>query len=62
MCFWNRRSHLRTVGTVVENSRVVGLMIAARYFDLVSEMNSNAYNHRLRLVESTRRRGMAHAL
>jgi transposase len=29
----------------------------ARYFDLVREMN-NAYNHRLRLVESARQRGL----
>jgi transposase len=33
-------------------------MIAARYFDLVREMNDNAYNHRLRLVESARQRGI----
>jgi len=33
-------------------------MIAARYFDLVREMKSNAYNHRLRLVESARQRGI----
>jgi transposase len=32
-------------------------MAAARYFDLVREMNS-AYNHRLRLVESARQRGI----
>jgi transposase len=29
-------------------------MSAARYFDLVREMKNNAYNHRLRLVESAR--------
>jgi transposase len=33
-------------------------MIAARYFDLVREMKDNAYNHRLRLVESARQRGI----
>ena len=33
-------------------------MIAARYFDLVREMKNNAYNHRLRLVESARQRGI----
>jgi hypothetical protein len=33
-------------------------MIAARYFDLVREMKDNAYNYRLRLVESARQRGL----
>ena len=33
-------------------------MSAARYFDLVREMKNNAYNHRLRLVESARQRGI----
>src|SRR6266704_1014491 len=33
-------------------------MIAARYFDLVREMKHNAYNHRLRLVESAKERGI----
>ncbi len=33
-------------------------MIAARYFDLVREMKDNPYNHRLRLVESARERGI----
>jgi transposase len=33
-------------------------MIAARYFDLVREMKDNAYNHRLRLVESAKERGI----
>ena len=33
-------------------------MIAARYFDLVCEMKGNAYNHRLRLVESAKDRGI----
>jgi hypothetical protein len=33
-------------------------MIAARYFDLIREMKDNAYNHRLRLVESARERGL----
>jgi hypothetical protein len=33
-------------------------MIAARYFDLVCEMKDNAYNHRLRLVESAKDRGI----
>jgi transposase len=32
-------------------------MTAARYFDLIREM-SDAYNHRLRLVESARQRGI----
>jgi transposase len=32
-------------------------MAAARYFDLIREMK-NAYNHRLRLVESARQRGI----
>ncbi|MGA9594265.1 MAG: helix-turn-helix domain-containing protein, partial [Candidatus Acidiferrales bacterium] len=32
-------------------------MAAARYFDLIREME-NAYNHRLRLVESVRQRGI----
>ncbi len=31
--------------------------VPARYFDLVREMN-DAYNHRLRLVESARQRGI----
>jgi transposase len=31
---------------------------AARYFDLIREMKKNAYNHRLRLVESARIRGI----
>jgi transposase-like protein len=31
---------------------------AARYFDLIREMKKNAYNHRLRLVESVRIRGI----
>jgi transposase len=33
-------------------------MTAAPYFDLVREMKDNAYNHRLRLVESARQRGI----
>jgi transposase len=33
-------------------------MIAARYFDLIREMKHNTYNHRLRLVESARQRGI----
>jgi transposase-like protein len=33
------------------------MAIAAGYFDLVREMK-NAYNHRLRLVESVRERGI----
>lgn len=33
-------------------------MTDARYFDLVREMKDNAYNHRLRLVESARQRGI----
>jgi transposase len=33
-------------------------MTAAPYFDLVREMQANAYNHRLRLVESARQRGI----
>jgi transposase len=33
-------------------------MIAARYFDLIREMKPNAYNHRLRLVESAKARGI----
>jgi len=33
-------------------------MFAARYFALVREMKDNAYNHRLRLVESARERGI----
>ena len=33
------------------------MTIPARYFDLVREMK-NAYNHRLRLVESARQRGI----
>jgi hypothetical protein len=33
-------------------------MTAARYFDLVREMKDHAYNHRLRLVESARERGI----
>jgi transposase-like protein len=32
-------------------------MAAARYFDLIREMR-NAYNHRTRLVESARKRGI----
>src|SRR5579863_764502 len=31
---------------------------AARYFDLIREMKKNAYNHRLRLAESVRIRGI----
>src|SRR5713101_901978 len=31
---------------------------SARYFDLVREMKGNAYNHRLRLVESAKQRGI----
>src|SRR4029077_14144363 len=33
------------------------MVISARYFDLVREMK-NAYNHRLRLVESAQQRGI----
>ncbi|MGH9689532.1 MAG: helix-turn-helix domain-containing protein, partial [Candidatus Acidiferrales bacterium] len=33
-------------------------MFAARYFALVREMKDNAYNHRLRLAESARERGI----
>jgi len=33
-------------------------MIAARYFDLIREMKPNPYNHRLRLVESAKKRGI----
>src|SRR6266702_3826096 len=33
------------------------MAIAARYFDLVREMK-DAYNHRLRLVESAKKRGI----
>src|ERR1700730_4381569 len=33
-------------------------MTAARYFDLVGEMKESIYNHRLRLVESARARGI----
>jgi len=33
-------------------------MTAARYFDLVREMRESIYNHRLRLVESARARGI----
>jgi transposase len=33
-------------------------MIAARYFDLIREMKPNPYNHRLRLVESAKQRGI----
>jgi transposase len=33
-------------------------MTAARYFDLVREMKESIYNHRLRLVESARARGI----
>src|SRR5690242_21305271 len=33
-------------------------MISARYFDLIREMKPNAYNHRLRLVESAKERGI----
>src|SRR5271156_6769177 len=33
-------------------------MIAARYFDLIREMKTNTYNHRLRLVESAKERGI----
>jgi len=33
-------------------------MIAARYFDLVRETKDNGYNHRLRLVESAKERGI----
>ena len=38
-------------------TKMAGLMAAARYFDLIREMK-NAYNHRLRLVESARQRGI----
>jgi hypothetical protein len=33
-------------------------MIAARHFELIREMKTNTYNHRLRLVESARQRGI----
>jgi helix-turn-helix protein len=33
------------------------MVTSARYFDLVREMK-NAYNHRLRLVESAKQRGI----
>src|SRR5579859_1444672 len=33
-------------------------MVAARYFDLVREMKGNAFNHRLRLVQSAKERGV----
>jgi transposase len=33
-------------------------MMAARYFDLIREMKHNPYNHRLRLVESAKERGI----
>src|SRR3974377_1397337 len=33
-------------------------MTAVRYFDLIREMKKNTYNHRLRLVESARERGI----
>jgi transposase len=33
-------------------------MSAARYFDLIREMKNNTYNHRLRLVESVKQRGL----
>ena len=32
--------------------------MSARYFDLIREMKQNTYNHRLRLVESARERGI----
>ena len=34
------------------------MVTPARYFDLVREMKHNAYNHRLRLVESAQDRGI----
>src|SRR6202051_2722725 len=34
------------------------MVTAARYFDLVREMKQNIYNHRLRLVESAKQRGI----
>ena len=36
------------------------MAIAARYFDLVREM-TNPYNHRLRVVESAKQRGIKHS-
>jgi transposase len=38
--------------------RYNALPISARYFDLVREMKNNAYNHRLRLAESAKERGI----
>lgn len=32
--------------------------MSARYFDLIREMKDNSYNHRLRLVESAKQRGI----
>ncbi|MGH9573084.1 MAG: helix-turn-helix domain-containing protein, partial [Candidatus Acidiferrales bacterium] len=32
--------------------------MSARYFDLIREMKGNTYNHRLRLVESAKERGI----
>src|SRR5579875_1366675 len=32
--------------------------MSARYFDLIREMKQNTYNHRLRLVESAKERGI----
>jgi len=32
--------------------------MSARYFDLIREMKRNTYNHRLRLVESAKERGI----
>ncbi|HEV3482157.1 MAG TPA: hypothetical protein VGR97_07495 [Candidatus Acidoferrales bacterium] len=32
--------------------------MSARYFDLIREMKDNTYNHRLRLVESAKERGI----
>lgn len=37
--------------------KIAGVMPAARYFDLIREME-NPYNHRLRLVGSAQRRGI----
>ncbi len=34
------------------------MVTAARYFDLLREMKQNIYNHRLRLVESAKQRGI----
>src|SRR5579872_5686258 len=33
-------------------------MMAARYYDLIREMKQNTYNHRLRMVESAKERGI----